>query len=571
MTWPFLFLLGCSLKNRILLRCRMLRNPRYLVSALAGLAYLYFMFLHQPVTHRSRIPRSDVSSDPGVLILAETGFAFMLLLAVVFQWFFSNAKTPLFNEAEVQFLFPAPVSRNTLLDYRIAKAQIGLLFGSLISVLVFGRGRLFPNTLFALITVWAIYFFLYLFRIGTLIEKQNRKRQGIGVQRLRIWIPVLLLLVFTAVSARWLYPPFPSSGPPENIIAWLGTIAESGPVFYVLFPFRLLVHPVSAAGLSQFLARIAPVLLVIAALFAWIRTSNAGFEEAAIGWSEREEPASTFSESGRRRAVLKPRRPPFRLDPDGFAPIGIYWKNLSLTGGLNMRRAMPALIALSVLSIVLVSASGKNAPTIFGSVCAAMAGFLTLMGPVVFRNDLRTDLTNVDLLKASPIPGWGVVLGEVLAPATILALLEWILILLAAGTLPGIDEYSWSVSQRMYAGIAAALLLPCLSLIGVLVQNAAVLLLPGWVQLGREHQRGVEAMGQRLISSFATILSLLIAAVPAALLFLVTWFAGHWLVGQAVIPIAALVAAFGLLGEAAIGIFLLGRAFDKFDASKELV
>ena len=77
-------------------------------------------------------------------------------------------------------------------------------------------------------------------------------------------------------------------------------------------------------------------------------------------------------------------------------------------------------------------------------------------------------------------------------------------------------------------------------------------------------------MGQRLISSLATIVSLVIAAAPAALLFLVTWIVGHWLIGQAVIPIAALVTAIGLLAEAAAGIFLLGRAFDKFDASKEL-
>jgi ABC-2 type transport system permease protein len=572
MTWPFFFLLSRSWKNRILLRFRKLRNPRYLVSALAGLVYLYFMFLHQPFLHRSRMPRNEISLDPGALILAETAFAFMLMLAIVFQWFFSNSRTPLFDEAEVQFLFPAPVSRSTLLNYRIAKAQIGLLFGSLISVLVFGRGRLFSNTIFVLITIWAVYFFLYLFRIGSLIEKQDLKRQGIGGLQLRTWILalVLLLLIFTAVSARWFYPPAPSGSQlnPDNIMVWLARIAESGPVFYVLFPFRLLVHPAFASGIAQFLLRLAPVLLMIAAVYGWIRFSNAGFEEAAVGQSAREETASAGR--GRRRTALKPRRPPFRLDPDGFAPIGIYWKNLSLLGGLTMRRAMPGLAALAVLSILLIGASGKNAPMVFGSVCAAMAGFLTLMGPVLFRDDLRVDLKNVDLLKTYPIPGWGIVLGEVLAPSTILALLEWLLILLAAGTLPGFEKYPWNISDRIYGGIAAALLMPCLSLIGVLVQNAAVLLLPGWVQLGREHQRGVEAMGQRLISSFATILSLLIAAAPAALLFLVTSVAGYWLVGRAIIPIAALVGALGLLAEAAIGIFLLGRAFDKFDPSKEL-
>ena len=115
--------------------------------------------------------------------------------------------------------------------------------------------------------------------------------------------------------------------------------------------------------------------------------------------------------------MLKPRKPPFRLGPDGFAPIGIYWKNLSLVGGLSMQRVLPGVAVLAVVAIFIVSISGREAPTVIGSICAALAGFLTFMGPVLFRDDLRTDLKNIDMLKAYPIPGWGVVLGEVLAPA----------------------------------------------------------------------------------------------------------------------------------------------------------
>ena len=45
----------------------------------------------------------------------------MILAAVVFQWFSGGARHALFDEAEVQFLFPAPVSRLALLHYRMAK------------------------------------------------------------------------------------------------------------------------------------------------------------------------------------------------------------------------------------------------------------------------------------------------------------------------------------------------------------------------------------------------------------------------------------------------------------------
>ena len=35
--------------------------------------------------------------------------------------------------------------------------------------------------------------------------------------------------------------------------------------------------------------------------------------------------------------------------------------------------------------------------------------------PQLLRQDLRSDLLNADLLKAYPLPGWQIVLGEVLA------------------------------------------------------------------------------------------------------------------------------------------------------------
>jgi ABC-2 type transport system permease protein len=571
----FLFLLTRSLKNRVSARVKRLRNPKYLFSALAGFAYLYFAFLHPSLMRRPRMPRTALTPDPGTQGLVELLFAGILAAAVILQFFFTNARTPLFNGAEVQFLFPAPVSRGALLNYRLAKSQTGIFFGSLISLLVFGRGRMFPNTIFPLITIWAVYSFLFLYRIAVLMGKENDAQQGHPGRDIRRWVSawILLAVVFLIASARWFYPspPMLSQLTAENLIGWLKIVTASGPVYYVLLPFRLFVRPAFAVHPSNFLLGLVPVLAASAALYAGIRRSNTGFETSVLGKSGIEEIAGPLPGStAHRRKIGKPRRPPFHLEPDGFAPIGIYWKNLSLAGGLSMRRALPGLVALAILSILLARVAGEQVPLVIGSACAAMAGFLTLMGPILFRDDLRTDLQHIDLLKTYPVTGWGIVLGEVLGPATVLAILQLALVVLAAGMLPSIEDHPWTASQRIYVGVGAALLLPCLSFIGILVQNAAVLLLPGWIPIGSEHPRGVEAMGQRLISSLATILSLLIAAVPAALLFLVTGFAGYRFIGLAIVPVASFVAAVGLLVEGAIGIFWLGLLFDKFDPSDSI-
>jgi hypothetical protein len=267
------------------------------------------------------------------------------------------------------------------------------------------------------------------------------------------------------------------------------------------------------------------------------------------------------------RRVRKTRNPPFHLRSEGFSPIAIYWKNLTLTGGLSLRQSLLGLIALTILAIPVAGALGRQISMFIGSVSAGLIGFMVIMGPIVIKDDLRIDMQYAPLLKSYPIPGWGIVLGEVLGPVTSLTIRLWILVLLSVCFLPAMGTHAWKTLPKVFVGLGAAILLPCLGFIGILVQNAAVLILPGWVKPGRERSLGVEAMGQRLIAGIATVLSLLIASVPCALLFFAVWLAGNWLIGSAIIPIASLVAASGLLIEAGLGVLWLGRYFDRLDPS----
>lgn len=563
MTRAFLFLLSCGLKNRVLLRFNRLRRPKYLISAVAGLAYLYFVFLHRLFTSGSRIPREALMPGRDLIAMAETGFACLLLTAVVFHWFFSSGKKILFTEAEVQFLFPAPISRKTLIHYRIAKGQTGIALGTLISFLIFGRNRIFANAGFFFITLWFVYFFLYLYGIALLLEKKKRKRRAWGLAF------ILAAAISIAAWMRWFsLPVMDDHAVSPDLFAWVSKLVESGPAFYLLFPFRLLVRPAFALNPTQFALRLAPVVLIIAALYAWILSVEWSFEDAVLG---RARGKKERSRSGAQLRVGKPRQPSLHLAPTGFAPVAIYWKNLLLAGAFSDRRVLQAIAFIVVLFFVVISASGRSVLTIAGSIAAGLACFLTVLGPIVFREDLRTDLKSIEQLKTYPIPGWGIVLGEVLGPATILAVLEWVLVLLAAWALPGFEKVSWKAQDRVFAGLGAMVLLPCLSVIGILIQNATVLVLPGWVQLGREHQQGIEAMGQRLISSIATVLFLLIAALPAAVLFGAAFFAAGRVLGLAVVPVASLLAALALLLEAGVGVYWLGHLFDRFDPSKELL
>jgi hypothetical protein len=135
------------------------------------------------------------------------------------------------------------------------------------------------------------------------------------------------------------------------------------------------------------------------------------------------------------------------------------------------------------------------------------------------------------------------------------------------------SEGNWPTDalERAAVGIGAAILLPSLSLVGVLAHNAAALFMPGWVNLGKDTQQGIEAMGQRLISLLAVTAIMGVAALPAAIAFVLVFLPGRWLMGSGAIPLAAFGASTTLIGEAAILVAWLGRMFENLDPSLEML
>ncbi len=152
-----------------------------------------------------------------------------------------------------------------------------------------------------------------------------------------------------------------------------------------------------------------------------------------------------------------------------------------------------------------------------------------------------------------------------LAPFTVLALGEWIF--LVAGAVlapPGAVEGQGRLSLLATAMMA----LPAFTLCGLLVQNAAALLFPAWIATGTAPPRGIEAIGQRLLTLVGTMLVVALALVPAVIVGGLATLLLRGPLGAAALPVGALAGSAVVALEAGFAFFGLGRAFDRFDPGR---
>src|SRR5687768_6031948 len=158
-----------------------------------------------------------------------------------------------------------------------------------------------------------------------------------------------------------------------------------------------------------------------------------------------------------------------------------------------------------------------------GGMCAVLAGILLLIGPGIFRADFGGELRHIEMLRAFPIRGRTLVAGAVLGPVAVMTLYQWILLLgalvLAGRSVPG------PMSPAALAFVAALLCGPA-NLASALVQNALVLLFPGWMTLGASRPSGIESMGMGIVSALARLLALSVFFLPAAAAFALLLLAG---------------------------------------------
>ena len=580
-----LYLKLTSIRNWFRQRLRRLRRPKYLVGAIVGVAYFWAFFFRPMFAH------DDPGAPAAVPLPAEARAVLPALAAVILAgvgllicWILPEGRPGLgFSEAEVAFLFPAPVTRRGLIHYRLIGVQLGLLFTALFFTFVSRFwGFLGGNFVIHAAGWWVILATLNLhttgagFVIGRLLDR------GLSASRRRWWILATagLVLGFN-LALVW-----PSLRVPEveNLASlsafagYLGPMLEHGVLPWLLLPARLVVAPFLAPDGGAFLRALGPALLVLALHYGWVLWAETPFEEASLAQAEkRGARLAAFRAGGgvaALRAAPKVRRDPFRLAAGGRPEVAFWWKNLLSTGSYFNLRVFAGCAACLVAGGLWLDRQPDLVP-VRGMVAMAAGGFggyVLLLGPSLARQDLRSDLGRVDLLKSYPLRGWQVVLGEMLTPVSILTGLFWLALLAAALTFAPPAKFDLPLGLRLATAASLAALAPALCALQLLVPNAATLLFPSWAPGPRTRSGGgIDVMGQRLIFVFGQMLVMFLALLPAGLVAFGVYVVVRFIAGPvpAVLLSAPPVLAI-LLAELAAGLWWLGGRFEKLDLSADL-
>jgi hypothetical protein len=584
------------LKNAARKKLGRLREPRYMVGFLVGAAYFAMLFMRPGRADRPPAPPGLPRHLGEILLLAG---AAALAAAALLTWLFRKGQPSLgLSEAEIQFLFPAPVSRRALLHYALLKAQFPVLLSAFILTIVSGR-RGNGAAILTGLGLWLLLTAVHFHNLALAFTKArwnelppvSRRATKIAVFAVAGSALGMLVVTFGAGLAG-------SSGPGGGPFSLGGLVAtlRSGPFgpapLALLTPFRWILAPLLAPTARTFFLALPTALGLVGILYACVARTAVRFEEATLFQASRRAALRARREAGRLEAPPSEKRRgtvPFRLAPRGRPELAIVWKNLLAWNRTSLRRqaAIVATLAAALFSAsgLLATPSADTAAAFGSAACLALTALLALVTPLGFRIDLRGDLEYATLLRTWPLEAERLVLAELGAPAAVAVLYGWggiaIALAIASGRAARAAFLGTVVTAPSSASflrfevlvpvaLTVAVFLPSLVALALVVQNASVLAFPAWFPAGRKRAVGLEQTGLRMLSFLGTSFILGLALIPAALLAGPVIFFAFGALGFWSLPIAAVFAALPVLAEAAGGVYLLARLFERFDPARDL-
>jgi ABC-2 type transport system permease protein len=596
MLGALLYLRLVSAGNWLRSRARRLRQPKYLVGAVVGCAYFYTFFFRpmgQAGVPRSARPGAGLPPEaiaaaraalPADWAPVTTAFGALALLALfAVPWLVPRRRAALgFTEAEIVFLFPAPVSRQALVHFRLLSGQLRSLVGATVMTLFSQRwAMLGGNALTHALGWWVIFSTLNLHFSGANFVLSRLIDAGRSAWRRRLLV-LAGLLGLVAVSVLRMpegLQPLQAAHAADlrPATAWLVALTGTAPLAWLLAPIHLVLGPFLALDGRAFLLALGPALAVVSLHYLWVVRSAVAFEDDAVDQAQQRAARHAAWRRGGMpgTAPARARPGPFPLAPDGPPEIAFLWKNLLSTWPYFTLRVLgiAAAVVAAVCLWLRLQPSLRPLLAVAGSTAVVCAGYTLIIGPQFARQDLRSDLAHADILKTYPLPGWRLLLGELLTPIAILTGVVWLALLAAALVFPTPRASAgWLTPEvRVVAALGLAVVTPAVVALQLLVPNAAALLFPAWFQATRTHGGGPEVVGQRMIFFFAQVLAMVLALAPPLALAGLLLFIGQWLVGlAAAVGLASVALLLVLLGEVWCGVWLLGQRFDRLDLSAEL-
>ena len=580
MTGAFIYLYVTTVRNAVGQRLKRLRQPKYLLGAIVGGAYFYFVVFGRV------LPRSAGSHGaapmPGganAMALIEPFAASVLTLIVLFAWLLGNSRAALqFTEPEAAFLFPAPVSRRSLIHYKLLRSQLGIIVSAFFMTVLFRRGGPSGQLLQHATGWWVVFSTLNLHFIAASFTRQQLLELGWNPWRQRLLLSGSLLLL---VAAGWWARPAPTDASSFSaLVDYARQLLDQPPLSWLLLPFRIVTRPYFAPESGAFFLALGPALLVALAHYFWVIRADVAFEEASLELAAKRAQIVANVRAGRwnpgRGAPTKPRPEPFRLGARGWVPLAFLWKNLIALGPFfRLRTWLVACLAMFALTSWLGADRGRaDYLVIIMTFSGSFSFLLLLMGPMFMRREVQQTLTHLDMTRAFPLAGWQIVLGQLLSPIVLLTFLEWFL-LFSFVLSAGVAQKKIALLALLGAGGMGGIALVVPPLVGLLLclPYAGVLCFPAWAVSppNQAGSGGIEMLGQRLIFLLGYLIVLVVALLPAAGVGGLVFFIAHALIGQITALILTTLAVSVILGsELAACVWWLGGKLERFDLSTEM-
>ncbi|HEV7427727.1 MAG TPA: putative ABC exporter domain-containing protein [Thermoanaerobaculia bacterium] len=567
MIGTFLTVAFLTLKNRTLQRVRRLRDPRYLIGAIAGAAYFWFLLFRRSMgAHSSKfLMMKTLSVSP---VVADCAALIVLVLMITAWALPADAGGLEFTETEIAFLFPAPLRRRDILLYKILRAQPQALFSALImTVMGWWRNGLFVGV-WAAISVLSMYFTL------VSLGRARLRLMHIGFLARLGGVAVILAGLYWVVQREVRTINFRPLKNAPAVMNALSVPFHKPLVRTILFIPHLIASAAIPASVAS-LAMSVPVVLALGVGFFYIAAGlNVSFEEASIAASSKKAARQQRVRGQRSGTFVLFRRlpPPFKLRETGPVEVAVIWKNMIAL----VRNSIAWVVAFAAILVFMLGISFWNHEEAgyltVGMTLLFFAAAFPLISPNVFTNDLRLDMPRLEVLKSYPISGERLIAAEIAAPLLVISILEMLFatsasVMMGMGTATDLTKFV--ATPQFIIGVLLLTLPVCA--VQLVIRNAAPVLFPAWAMRSKDEPRGFVAMGQRIVTLAGNVLVLAVALIPPAIIFVPSLLVAHkFFPGDpAVVGVAAMPAVAILLTEAWLGIKALGAQFEQLDITNE--
>jgi hypothetical protein len=374
--------------------------------------------------------------------------------------------TLVFSLSEIDFLFPSPMKRRTILFNRMVVNYIKIALQYLLmSGLILFIASSFYNFSFwpRIVFVWTAVVFSMVFasNLGDLISLVSSHYSELKRKRnQKIFIGITI--IFLAVTAVYVYSLMAEGTPFMEAVA---EVLNSAVVRGIMYPMATAADVAVAWKITSAITIKIVILAVLCVTTTWgVLSVETHFYEASETTSR--ELWKSVQKMRRHEVVVSESfvKKMLKVNPFGRGATALVWKNVvGITR--DIRTVLPTVVMAVIFFVLTLVRGGEFYSALF------LVFFLVFVTTGYIRWDFREDLRRIEIIKLIPDSNFRIVLSEIAVPSIFSTLISYIFLITAFFVFP---DAEFKLILTGFCVVA----LPLFSVIMVTILNLSALYYP---------------------------------------------------------------------------------------------